>query len=447
MKNEFIVIKKDGKLVNPQEYIRSEECSEEFRIFLQREVFKKACRSKQRGLSYLGIAQRMGFGWEDNADSGFVQYDYKADLIVRLVKDYARILVRRIGFPIYEVRGSNIFDMSYPVVKSYAHLYGDRLFQFKSGNKDVVMSYDASYPQFNLAGKYNISSKHLPFAHFSISDCYRHEQRGECMLLYRLRRFFMPDLHPYFKDIDEAFKWYPRIEEQIMNGASEVRREYQVIAEVGSEDNWKDYRDKIINIAVNAKKDILVEVKKDMKERYWIINVDYKIIDKLGQSREIACIQIDVGNAKRLDIKYSDKSGKSEYPIIIHSAIPGGIERYIYMIFDDYEKCFPLWLFPIQIRLIPLGRRHLDYCKKIVQKNRNLPIRFDIDDRDEGVSKRVKRGKEECIPYLFVIGEKERQNKGNISKLNKAIELIRSSSKDRPFIQRGWPLCVSKRVG
>lgn len=85
--------------------------------------------------------------------------------------------------------------MSHPVVEAYASLYGDRLFNFNAGNKKLVMSYNASYPQFNLAGQYSIKDKHLPFAHFSISDCYRLEQSGECMLFVRQRRFFMPDLH------------------------------------------------------------------------------------------------------------------------------------------------------------------------------------------------------------------------------------------------------------
>lgn len=446
MKNKYLVINKDGHLIDPAKYAKSKECSEELRVFIEREALHKKVEDKSARSEYLKYANRLGFNWEPNADVGFAQYDYKANLIMRLVKEYARQIVNNIGFPIYEVRGSNVFDISYPVVEAYAKLYGDRLFQFKSGKKSVVMSYDASYPQFNLAGKYQLSYKDLPFAHFSISDCYRHEQSGECMLLYRLRRFFMPDLHPYLKNVAEAFKWYPRIEKQIVNAAYEVNRKYQVIAEVGSMKFWKDYKEQIVKIARNANRDMLVEIKRDGKDRYWIINVDYKIVDKLGQSREIGCIQIDVGNAKRLGIEYLDRKNKSHYPVIIHSAVPGGIERYLYMLFDNFKKSFPLWLHPVQIRLIPLSEKYVKYCKKILDKNKGKPARMDIDDRAESVGKRIKQAKEELVPYVIVMGEKELQGGGNIFDLEEAIDSVQKNARGKPFLSYSWPSLVSRQV-
>src|SRR3989344_6193063 len=252
MNNKYLVIKKDGNVVKAEEHLLSKSLPEKFRRFIELEAgINKENQEKvnPERPSYLSYAQKLGFGWEENADVGFVQYDYKGALIMRLVKEYARQLVNKIGFPIYEVHGSNIFDLSHPVVKAYADLFGDRLFQFKSGKKDVVMSYDASYPQFNMAAKYHLSYKQLPFAHFSLSDCYRHEQSGECMLLHRQRRFYMPDLHPYFKDVDEAFEWYPKIEEQLMVSSKEVNIDYQVVVEVPSEAIWEKYQEKIIPIA------------------------------------------------------------------------------------------------------------------------------------------------------------------------------------------------------
>ena len=117
-----------------------------------------------------------------------------------------------------------MFSLQHPVVSAYASLYGDRLYQFKSGKLDVVMSYDASYLQFNLASKAPLSHKQLPFAHFSLADCYRHEQSGEMMMLLRQRRFYMPDIHPYFKDADEAFAWFPKLQKQILEAGNAVNR-------------------------------------------------------------------------------------------------------------------------------------------------------------------------------------------------------------------------------
>lgn len=180
------------------------------------------------------IANKLGFCWEENSSIGFVQYNYKADLIMRLVKEYARKLVNEIGLPIYEVRGSNFFDMSYPVVQACAGLFGERLFIHNNDDKQMVMNYDASYPQFNIAGKASINDEAMPFAHFSLSDCYRYEQNGECMLLYRNRRFFMPDLHPYFRDVNEAWDWYPKLEKKLIESSENVSRKYWNVIKVSS---------------------------------------------------------------------------------------------------------------------------------------------------------------------------------------------------------------------
>ncbi len=446
MSNKYLIIKKDSSVIEAERYLEQNNVDPEFKNFVELESIggNKSLISDSNKPKYLSYAHKLGFAWEPNADVGFVQYDYKGAMIVRLVKEYARQLVQQIGFPVYEVHGSNVFDMSHPVVNAYADLYGDRLFQFKSGKKDVVMSYDASYPQFNMAAKYNMSYKHLPFGHFSLSDCYRYEQSGECMLLHRQRRFYMPDFHPYFKDVDDAFKWYPNIEEQLIKAAAEVGIEYKIVVEVSSLSNWEKYKDKIIPFAKRLNRDILVAILNDGKDRYWIINVDYKIVDQLNQSREIGCIQIDINNAERLDITYVDSDGKNKYPVIIHSAVPGGIERYIYMLLDSYEKSFPLWLHPSQIRLLPVSENHLDFCQKLIKEYSNKSVRIEIDDRSERIGRKVKDAHDDLIPFPVVIGDREEA--GELGEFKKAVEMILENSQDKPFVPISYPKLLSIQV-
>lgn len=442
MKNKYFIVNKNQEIIDVNNYLKLNIEDSEFNVFIKREAGISQLVSNNKQPMYLDYAQKYGFKWEPNAGLGFISYDYKANLIVNLLKLYAKSLVQEIGFPIYEVRGANAFDLSYPVVDSYAKLYGDRLLHMKAGNKSLLMSYDASYPQFNLASQYQLSSKHLPFGHFSISDCYRQEQSGELMLLYRNRRFFMPDLHPYFKDIEEAFEWFPAIEEKILRAEKDLNRGFQIVIEVSSIENWKKYQSEIFRISKRLNRDILIVILMDNKDRYWIFNMDFKIIDSLGQSREIACIQIDVENAKRLNINYVDAKGESHYPIIIHSAIPGGIERYIYMAMDNFENSFPIWLKPVQMRLIPVSGKHISFCKKIM--NENVGIRIEIDDRSEGVSKRIKRSHEDLVPYSIVIGEKEEH--GNSKEFENVLHKIRNAIVDKPFLPISWPKEVSKQM-
>jgi threonyl-tRNA synthetase len=416
MKNKYFVMDKNGKVFDPQVFASSKACPEEFKIVIEREALgiKPGAASQEKPLpapdaksKYIYYANKLGFNWEPYSDIGFLQYDYKAALIMSLVKEYARKLVNELGIPVYEVNGANFFDLDYPVVKAYAGLFGDRLFKHHIEGKDLVMSYDSSYPQFNLARKASIGNQAMPFAHFSISDCYRYEQSGECMLLFRGRRFYMPDVHPYLRNIREAFVWYFKIEEKLLEAAEAVNRKYWNVVKVSSEENWVKYLNQIKKIAVRKAQPLLIEIRRDGVDRYWIIDVDYSIVDSFNQVREIGCIQIDNGNAKRLGIKYSDKQGRKHFPVIIHSAIPGGIERYLYMIFDNFKESFPFWLFPVQVRLLPVSEKHLSFVEKMVEDLAYLNLRFEIDDRAEPLSKRIKRVYGDLVPDYFVIGDKE----------------------------------------
>lgn len=443
---EYFILNQKRQVLAIAEYLSQPGIDGEFASFIRREALGEALvEQSNEKPAYLHYANRLGFQWEPNAEIGHVQYNYKANLMRRLVQDYARQLVHELGMPVYEVNGANMFSMNHPVVEAYASLYGDRLYQFKSGSHDVVMSYDASYPQFNIAASAPLSYKQLPFAHFSLADCYRHEQSGEMMLLLRQRRFYMPDIHPYFKDVDEAFDWFPRLQEKIIEAALGAGRKCQVVIEVPSRKIWKEYREYIERIPEQLAADVLVNILEDGHDRYWVVNVDYKIIDQLGQAREIGCIQVDIGNASRLDIRYIDKDGKRKYPVIIHSAIPGGIERYLYLLFDQYEqKGLPLWVQPVQVRLLPIGAEEVAYCQMLIKEYGHFPLRIEVDDRNMSLSAKLKAAHEDLVPHKMVIGKKEVA--ADAKDLRALLKQLVAEVEGKPFIRREWPDEISRQV-
>lgn len=445
MKPKFLIISSQGEILNPKDYSKNLESEYDISKVINREVLDIYEENSNERPKYLEIANRFGFKWEKNAGSGFINYNFKANLIKRLIEKYARKLVHEVGFPIYEVNGSNIFDMENPVVDAYAGLFSERLFKIKEKSKEYVMLYDGSYPQFNLAAEANLSYKNLPFGHFSIADCYRYEQSGELMMLFRNRRFYMPDFHPYFKSIDEAFDWYPKIEKKLKESFKSAGRNFYNLVKVSSEKNWEKYREQIIEIAKRNERDIIIEVRRDGVDRYWIIDVDYGIVDELGQPREIGCIQIDVGNAKRLGIEYKNEKNKSLNPVIIHSAIPGGIERYIYMCLDQFPKFFPEWLYPVQVRLIPISDDYKKFCFDLADKFK-AKVRIEVDDNAEPVGKRIKRSKEDLVPFEFVIGEKEVNRAGNWKNLIKKLKYLEKLNKEFVYADLSWPSELSKQI-
>lgn len=441
---KYFILDKNKHVIEINDYLKRLNIDPHFANFIRREALNEQANNQNEKPEYLDCANKLGFNWDQNAELGQVQYNYKANLMRQLVQNYARQLVQEIGMPIYEVNGANMFNLNHPVVDKYASLFGDRLYQFKSGKSDVVMSYDASYPQFNIAANSQLSYKQLPFAHFSLSDCYRHEQSGELMMLMRQRRFYMPDVHPYFRGIDQAFEWFPKIQAKILEVGREAGREYHVVIEIPSEKVWQQYKKHIEQIAIWLGRDVLVNVIDDKQERYWVVNVDYKIIDSLGQSREIGCIQVDIHNAKRLNINYIDENGARKNPIIIHSAIPGGIERYLYVIFDKFKDGIPFWAHPSQIRLLPVSANHVFFCKDLVKKYNHLPLRIEIDDRNISVGAKLKSAHDNFVPHKIVIGDKEVID--NFVELEKLIEDLSAKMINKPFIHRSWPAEVSSQI-
>lgn len=195
---------------------------------------------------------------------------------------------------------------------------------------------------------------------------------------------------------------------------------------------------------------------------YWVINVEYTIIDDLGRPREIATFQIDVGNAKRFNISYVDEKGERRYPPIIHTAILGTVERYLFTLFDcaarlEKEKKkpeLPIWLSPVQVRIIPVSKGFNEHAQSICTKLNSSNVRSDLDDRDETLSKRIREAEVNWIPYTIVIGGKEltketvpvrfrQEGTQKEMKLHDLINMVRDKMEGYPFRPLQFPDRVS----
>jgi len=161
------------------------------------------------------------------------------------------------------------------------------------------------------------------------------------------------------------------------------------------------------------KKDVLIELLPERKH-YWVGKVDMAVIDSLGRPIENPTVQIDIESAKRFEIKVHD-GDKEVYPVILHCSPTGSIERVICALLEkaykDLEKgklpILPLWLSPVQVRVIPVSETHKNYALEIVNKLRENNIRADLDDRDESVGKKIRNAGKDWIPYVIVIGNRE----------------------------------------
>jgi len=410
IKTKYMIMDLNGKLYNPGEY-EYKETEEDFKALVEKEALKKGLEGGKP--KFLEYCKKFGIEWESYSDLGHMRYGPEASLIFDLISEYSWKVATSLGIPIFQVRGTNMFDLSVKAVKEHAELFGSRLYEVKVDEKNFVLRYAACHQQFSAVKNWSLSYKNLPFGTFEVADSYRLEQSGELLLCFRVRKLHMPDLHVYCKDIDEAKEVSIKIHKKIYEEIKKLGRDYVSIYNT-TESFFNNNKEYFLDLIKVENKPILLNFVPE-NTYYWVINVEYTIIDELKRPREIATFQIDVGNSKRFGISYIDKNAQRKFPPIIHTALLGTIERYLFTIFDCAAKLenegkkpsLPLWLSPIQVRIIPVSNKYIDYALGLAEKLEKMSIRVDVDDREETLQKRIRDAEINWIPYIIVIGEKE----------------------------------------
>jgi len=267
------------------------------------------------------------------------------------------------------------------------------------------------------------SYRDLPIRYAELGTVYRYERSGTLSGLTRVRGFTQDDGH--------ILCTREQLEEEILNCVNLVKyvlekfgfKEFFVELSMWDPAKKKDYlgSEKDWRFAINALKKAIEKTGWEYKiikgeAAFYGPKIDIKVKDVLGRTWQISTIQLDFNLPKRFDITYVDKDGKAKTPFMIHRALLGSIERFFGLLIENYGGDFPLWLAPIQIVILPINDKHMDYAKKILYKLKNN-FRVELWEPDETLSKRILRAEKEKIPYMIIIGDKEiSENKISVRK-------------------------------
>lgn len=457
----YSVMLPDGRIVSVEDFNDDES---DFGIVLAKEAFKKDLGERAEP-EYFRLCRKFGIAWEEMSDSGHMHWEPKAALMFDLIGDYSTAIATSIGIPVYLMKGTNMFNLQEPPVREHADLFGDRLYMVEEGKKKFVMRYAACHQQFAIMRNWTMSYRQLPFGAFEVADSYRLEQSGECQLLFRVRRLNMPDLHVLCRDRDEAYDWFNKIHLRIFEEAKKLGVDYEMLINISGKKSFEENRDFIEKLVRERGRPALLHFYPDGVNYYWTINIEYMMIDEGRRPREIGTVQIDVGNSERFGIKYVDEEGKANFPIILHTAIIGTIERYLYMVFDAAIKkersgakgFLPVWLNPEQVRLMTVSDKHIERATEIARRLSESGFRIGIDDRTETVGKKVRDAKQDWVSYAAVIGDRElnsdmlkvyeRESNRDIEmSVDNLVELLREKTKGYPNRPMYFPSEMSKRI-
>lgn len=354
--------------------------------------------------------------YEPASDSGNFRWYPKGHLIKGLLEQHINNMVRDIGG--MQVETPIMYDLEHPALGEYVKKFPARQYTVKS-DKDFFLRFAACFGQYMIAHDMTISYRNLPLRLYELTHySFRREQSGEVSGLKRLRAFTMPDLHTFCADILQATEEFKRQFSTAMRWMDYLKLDSEVALRF-----VKEFYDKnkalAKDLAALAGKPVLVEL---WSERYYyfVMKFEFNIIDSMKKASALSTVQIDVENAKRFDITYVDEKGAKQYPFILHTSISGSIDRNVYALLEreaikmsqGKKPMLPLWLSPTQIRFIPVADEFTPDCERFIDELNKISsfylIRADIDDREESVSRKIRDAEKEWVPFIVVVGERER---------------------------------------
>ena len=259
------------------------------------------------------------------------------------------------------------------------------------------------------------SYKDLPIRMGELGLVHRHEASGALNGLFRVRTFTQDDAHIFMTE--------DQMEDEIIKIINLIDRFYKIFnLPYSVELSTRPEKKYIGEIEVWDKSEKILEeaCKKAGKEckinpgdgAFYGPKLDFHVTDSLGREWQCGTIQLDMNLPERFDLSYVDKNGEKKRPIMLHRVIFGSVERFIGILIEHYAGLFPLWLAPVQVKILPVNNEyHLEYAKEVLEKLNEDGIRVELDDREEKVGYRMREAQMKKIPIVLVLGQKEVDDK------------------------------------
>ncbi|MBW7891620.1 MAG: threonine--tRNA ligase [Chitinophagaceae bacterium] len=259
------------------------------------------------------------------------------------------------------------------------------------------------------------SYKDLPYRLAEYGTCYRYEQSGELFGLMRVRCLHMNDAHIYctkeqffeeFKSVNEMYLKYFKIfgiEKYVMrlslHDPAKLGKKY-----VDEPALWLETEAMVREVLIRTKTPF-VEVEDEAA--FYGPKIDVQIWSTIGREFTLATNQVDFAQGRRFNLEFTNKENAPEIPLIIHRAPLGTHERFIGFLLEHYAGKFPLWLAPLQVKILPISEKFMDYATRLLGDLRSAGMRAEIDSRPEKIGRKIRDTELLKVPYMLVIGEKE----------------------------------------
>ncbi|SMP14248.1 threonyl-tRNA synthetase [Desulfurobacterium pacificum] len=260
------------------------------------------------------------------------------------------------------------------------------------------------------------SYRDLPVRFFEFGTVYRYEKSGSLHGLLRVRGFTQDDGHIFCRP-DQLKEEIQGVLDYVMEMLNTFNLDY--VINIGTKPDKYIGSDEAWEHATQA----LIDALKERGFEYNIVEgdgafygpkMDIAVLDAIGRKWDGPTIQVDFNLPERFDLTYVDKDGQKKRPVMVHRAIMGSIERFIGLLIEHYAGLFPVWLAPVQVVIIPVSDKYLEYADEVYERLKKAGVRVQLDDESAKVGYKIRKAETMKIPYMLVVGEKEQQS-GTVS--------------------------------
>ena len=351
--------------------------------------------------------------------SGLPMYLPNGATIRRLLERYIQDKELRLGYwHVYTPSLANV-DL-YKTSGHWDHYKDDMFPVMKMENEELVLR-PMNCPHHMLIYKSEMRSyRDLPIKIGELANDFRYESSGSVCGLERVRQMCQNDAHLFVRPDqikEEVGKVLNLIFEVYMKDFGFPSSAFSFRLSLRDKNNKEKYidNDEMWETAESQLRQILTDLKIDFYEAegeaaFYGPKIDIQIKTALNHDVTIPTCQLDFALPERFDLNYIGEDGKEHRPVVIHRAILGSSDRFISFLIEETKGFFPLWLAPTQVKILPISEKQYDYCKEIQEKLQTEGIRVKFDDRNEKVGYKIREAQMQKIPYMLVIGDKEKEN-------------------------------------
>ena len=384
-------------------------------VFFDKKALKKYLNqleeAKKRDHRKLGKELQL-FTIQDQVGPGLILWEPKGAQLRRLIEDYWKDEHYLHGYELLytpHIARQDLWQTS-----GHLDFYSENMYAPMQIDEVKYQLKPMNCPfHIGIYNSHKKSYRDFPIRWAELGTVYRYERAGALHGLLRVRGFTQDDAHIFCRE--------DQLDEEIFNildlnllilkrfGFSEYDIYLSTRPEksVGTDSHWEE--------STNALKQALekkgLEYEIDPGEGvFYGPKIDIKIKDQLGRSWQCSTIQVDFNLPERFDVSYTGSDNTEHRPIMIHRALMGSLERFIGILIEHYAGVFPLWFAPIQARILNITDDQSEYCKKVYSTLRKAGVRIEKDLRNEKLSYKIREAQMEKIPYMLIVGEKEKEN-------------------------------------